>query len=255
MTSILIVYGTGEGQTAKVATGIESILTDRGLDVTTRHVFETTQTDVDEFDAVLIGSSVNNRQHHPEVVTFVKRHQETLAKLPTGFFQLSLASAVSAGWARDGALGFVEQMTEATGWEPDKVGLFAGALKYSQYGRAERIAFRLAAKVMGLDSDTSRDYEYTDWDDVERFAVDFGKFAERDNRKAVRDRDRTSSTFGRSVRRALVVSAVAVGVAAVVYRMTKDGCSNEDESDRTVESRRGLEANDNTYKSSSHSDF
>ncbi|MDS0293668.1 flavodoxin domain-containing protein [Halogeometricum luteum] len=197
MTSILIVYGTGEGQTAKVAAFVESVLADRGFDVTTRHVFETDDADIEAFDAVLVGSSVNNRAHRPEVVAFVERHRETLATLPTGFFQLSLASAVSTKWARDGALGFVDGLTESTGWAPDRVGLFAGALTFSRYGRAQRTLFKLAAIVMGLDGDTTRDYEYTDWADVERFAVEFGEFVERE----VAEHERSCMECGHRARR------------------------------------------------------
>jgi menaquinone-dependent protoporphyrinogen oxidase len=32
---------------------------------------------------------------------------------------------------------------------------------------------RLIAGAAGGDTDTSRDYEYTDWEAVERFAMDF----------------------------------------------------------------------------------
>jgi menaquinone-dependent protoporphyrinogen oxidase len=31
------------------------------------------------------------------------------------------------------------------------------------------------AKKVGSDTDTSRDYEYTDWDEVEGFASDFAE--------------------------------------------------------------------------------
>lgn len=227
MTSILVVYGTGEGQTAKVAARIESVLGDRGFDVTTRHVFETTEGGIDGFDAVLVGSSVNNRQHQPEVVEFVERHADALATVPSGFFQLSLASAASSRWARDGAFGFVEELTESTGWEPDRVGLFAGALRYSQYGRAQRVPFKLGAIVMGLDSDTSQDYEYTDWDDVERFATEFGAFVEHE--QSSQDGARTARAVCRFARRAAVVSVVAVGVVGLVYWMTRCGDSTQNE--------------------------
>ena len=175
MTSFLVTYGTGEGQTAKVAQYIESVLVDRGHDVTTRHVSNVSRVSVDEFDGVLVGSPLNNRRHLPAVIEFVERNRESLAARPSAFFQLSMASAIPLRWAREGAMEYVDDMIEATGWRPDRIGLFAGAVKYTQYDRPTRLLFKLISAVTTGGTDTSRDYEYTDWDAVERFAVEFAR--------------------------------------------------------------------------------
>ncbi|SDD53995.1 menaquinone-dependent protoporphyrinogen oxidase [Natrinema hispanicum] len=178
MVSFLIVYGTDEGQTATVAEYIGTVLTDRGHDVTTRYVTETSDSIVDDVDAVLIGSPVINRKHLRAVVAFVDRNREALAAKPTAFFQLSFASAIPSNWARDGAQEWVDALIERTGWQPDRVGLFAGAVKYTRYGPFTRLFFKLFSAVTTGDTDTSRDYEYTDWDEVEAFATDFAALAE-----------------------------------------------------------------------------
>ena len=175
MPSVLVAYATGEGQSAKVARHVESVLAARGFDVTTRHVSNVP--DVESFDAVVLGGPVNNRRHRPELVEFVTAHREALEDRPTGFFQLSMASAMPFRSAREGAMDFVDRLIAETGWRPDQVALLAGAVKYSQYGRFERALFRLVAAVTTGDTDTSRDYEYTDWDEVERFATAFAEHA------------------------------------------------------------------------------
>ena len=68
----------------------------------------------------------------------------------------------------------VQKNLEA-GWRPDKVALFGGALLYAQYGFIKR---RMMKKIAGdkpgsLGTDTSRDYIYTEWDGVKRFAEHF----------------------------------------------------------------------------------
>jgi menaquinone-dependent protoporphyrinogen oxidase len=57
------------------------------------------------------------------------------------------------------------------------VGLFGGALVYRQYGFFKRLMMKkiVSDKPGGLSTDTSRDHEYTDWDQVARFAEDFLK--------------------------------------------------------------------------------
>lgn len=55
---------------------------------------------------------------------------------------------------------------------------FGGALRYSEYGFLTRLVMkRIAADATG-DTDASRDYEYTDWDEVESFAADFVEYVE-----------------------------------------------------------------------------
>lgn len=67
----------------------------------------------------------------------------------------------------------IEHLMNETGWSPGRVGLFAGALKYTQYDWLKRQLMRMIAKQNGGDTDTSRDVEYTDWDEVRRWTEAF----------------------------------------------------------------------------------
>jgi len=211
MTAILIAYGTTTGQTAKVARCMDEVLTDRGFDVTVHHLQNGDVVDPADYDAVLVGASVTNRAHQPAVVAFVERHASTLAERPSGFFQLSLASAIPWQSAQRGAQDYVDSLTAATGWEPDRIGLFAGTLPYSEFSRPLRWVFQLAAIPTGLGRDTSRDYEYTDWEEVEDFAVTFGEFAEIE-RARVAEAPAGGAGGGSRLRRAAVALG-ALGLA------------------------------------------
>ena len=183
MATFLIVYGTGAGQTAKVARALDGAIADRGHDVTTRHVTNLADVDVGAFDAVLVGASVVNRRHQPEVVRFVEANLDALASRPSAFFQVSLASAMPWRSAREGAMDWVDALVDRTGWQPDDVGLFAGAIAYSRYGGLTRAVFRVAAALSTGDTDASRDYEYTDWEAVEAFGVGFAESVEAGRRE------------------------------------------------------------------------
>jgi len=178
MAAILVAYGTGR-QTAKVAEYVGDDLAERGHDVTLTAVGNASAVDVEAFDGVLVGSPVNNRSHLPEVVEFVEANRETLSGRPSAFFQLSFASIVPSRWAQEGAGEFVDDLVERTGWQPDRVGLFAGAVRYTQYDFVTRLAFKLFSAVTTGDTDTSRDYEYTDWREVDGFADGFAALVER----------------------------------------------------------------------------
>lgn len=173
MASYLIIYGTGEGQTAKVATHIETTLEVMEHDVTVTDIEDLDDTvDVAVYDAVLVGSSIHAGKHHTKVLDFLRQHVDDLESLSSGFFQVSLSSA-GDDEAKATAAGYVESLIESTGWQPDRIGQFGGALRYSEYGFLKRSMMRrLVGRAMGT-TDTSRDYEFTDWDEVTAFTEDF----------------------------------------------------------------------------------
>lgn len=179
MGSFLALYGTGEGQTAKVADRIVEVLLERGHDATAVPAVETPpDLTLEEFDAVLVGASIHVGRHQSAVREFVNTNHDDLGTQPSAFFQLSLSSATSDETRQAEAAGYVEAFLEETGWHPDRIGLFGGALRYSKYGFLKRLMMkRIAAEATG-DTDASHDYEYTDWYEVDSFAADFAAFVE-----------------------------------------------------------------------------
>ena len=64
-------------------------------------------------------------------------------------------------------------------WEPDLVASFAGAIPFTEYGFFKKMLMKFIVRGQFDDKvDTSRDYEYTDWDEVADFADQFGRLVE-----------------------------------------------------------------------------
>jgi menaquinone-dependent protoporphyrinogen oxidase len=117
-------------------------------------------------------------KHPKRVHEFVRAERNALRTRPSAFFQVCLSAAAATRDRRTEGDRYVEEFVAATGWRPDRTAVFAGALRYSQYGFLERAMMKRIAAEMGGDTDTSRDYEYTDWDAVERFAAEFADLVE-----------------------------------------------------------------------------
>jgi menaquinone-dependent protoporphyrinogen oxidase len=217
MASVLVAYGSGEGQTRKVAERLGETLTERGHDVTVARVTDEEASAPEAFDAVLVGSPVNYQKHRRDVVEFVAENEAAISARPNGFFQLSVASTVPFGGAQRADREYLQRFVDRTGWRPDSAGLFAGAVKYSRYGRVERLLFRLIASVTTGDTDTSRDYEYTDWDDVERFAVALAETVE----ARVEEEGDGRRSLARRFARLTGGAAVLAGAAGVAYWAVK----------------------------------
>src|SRR3712207_9275381 len=109
-------------------------------------------------------------KHEDYVRDFVRENRDALERLPSAFFSVSLAAYDDTEVAQ----GYIEEFVQETGWRPSMVGLFGGALLYTQYGFIKRHVMKRIARHKGSpDTDTSRDYVYTEWESVKHFVEEF----------------------------------------------------------------------------------
>jgi len=171
VTKILITYGTSEGQTGKIAEVIADVIRAVGHEVEAVDIRELRGDFPAGYDGVIVGASIHMGKHDKHVVEFVQKNRASLEGVPSAFFSVSLA----AHGDTEEAEGYVEQFEQETGWRPARIALFGGALLYTHYGFVKRHMMKKIAqdKPGHLGTDTSRDYVYTEWDGVKRFAETF----------------------------------------------------------------------------------
>lgn len=175
MARILIVYGTTEGHTAHIVDRMANAIRSEGHEVEVHDSKEVRKHAVTgTFDGIIVGGSVHAGDHQTSLREFVKLNRELLRRVPSAFFSVSLAAAMPDEEAAAERQAMVEKFIRETGWEPRQVETVAGALVYSQYNFFIRHMMKLIVKRHGsTDLDTSRDYDFTDWEAVERFAREF----------------------------------------------------------------------------------
>jgi menaquinone-dependent protoporphyrinogen oxidase len=123
----------------------------------------------------MVGASVHQGRHQAAVSHFVSANLDTLQRVPTAFFSVSLAAASPDADDRAGAEKLIETFVEQTAWHPTLTRTIAGALLYTEYDFLRRWTLKLIMRHEGGPTDTARDYELTDWDDVVRFARQFAR--------------------------------------------------------------------------------
>ena len=176
MSEILVVYASSEGQTAAIAERIANVLDDEGHGVTLVHAAHPPDAlAVSAFDGVLVGASVHKGRHQSSIEAFVREHVDQLNRLPTAFVSVSLTAATPGPEKRVEAREQLQSVLEETGWDPERTQTVAGALAYSEYGLVTRFIMKRIAGREGLDTDTSRDHEYTDWEALDEFAREFAQ--------------------------------------------------------------------------------
>lgn len=165
---ILVTFHSSEGQTAKIADHIAQLLRESGTEVDL-HPVDVAPSPAG-YDAVVVGDSIHVSHHSQELTEYLRHHASALDSIPSALFQVSITSIGTDPDHMAIAQGMVDTLLHATGFRPDAVGLFAGSLAYTKYGWVKRRMVAAIAKKSGLDTDTTRDREYTDWDAVARFA-------------------------------------------------------------------------------------
>ena len=153
MAKILIPYGTSEGQTARIADYISDVLQAHGHQADTLDLRHADHDLPDGYDAVIVGASVHAGKHEGYVADFVRRNLPALQDLPAALFSVSL----SAHGDPEDAEKYVAEFEDSTGWRPDKVAMFGGALLYTQYGFLKRMMMKKIVSSQGSpDTDTGR---------------------------------------------------------------------------------------------------
>lgn len=174
MANVLIVYATKEGQTAKIARHIAQSLTAVGHAAELFDVeHPTPRLDVERFQFAIVGAPVHAQGYPRAVARFVRKNRAFLERIPSAFFSVGLAIASKHSDGRAQTMPLVQKFLAESGWRPRRVEFVAGALQYSKYNPLVRLVMRHIAEKEGGETDTSRDYEYTDFAAVERFAREF----------------------------------------------------------------------------------
>lgn len=175
MSRLLVVYGTTDGQTARIADFLGAEF--RALGVPT----DVVRAGADApgpggYDGVVVAASVHVGGFQRPVMRWVRAHATELQRRRTAFLVVCLG-VLERNPATDAELRrLAERVTVRTGWVPGETQFVAGALHWSRYGLFRTWALRRIVGKAGGNTDTSRDVEYTDWKELRRFA---GHFAAR----------------------------------------------------------------------------
>lgn len=174
MSRILVVYGTTEGHTRKIAEFIGARLLKRGHSV---RVIDAATPEAQQvqpiYDGVIVGGSLHQGRHQSALVHFVRDNLDWMRGLPRAFFSVSLGVASQDAAEAQDARRLAQQFVDDTGLDAGIVRCFAGALLYTRYDWLKRIVMKAIARREGGAVDTSQDHEYTDWADVTRFVDEY----------------------------------------------------------------------------------
>ena len=168
-----VFYATTDGQTQRIAEALSASLRHHGLE---SRAIDVASADArtfrwDRTRAVMLGASLHAGRHQSAAAAFVRAHLAALNARPSVFFSVSLSICSSIPDDVAAAKRIAQAFPDDLGWRPLRVVSVGGRLAYTRYGWLKRRMMRSIARRAGGPTDTSRDHELTNWDEVRATAA------------------------------------------------------------------------------------
>ena len=166
---ILIAYASESGSTAEVAEAIGNALCEEGYAVETKWIKNVK--DINNYDAVIIGSAIIYENWMPEAREFVKSNQDILKDMPVAYFITCMALSSKEEAAMQQAIEYSDKLCDLVPQvKPVSVGRFAGVLDYSKISFLKRMLTKAAMAINNVEEG-----DYRDWDAIRSWAksIDF----------------------------------------------------------------------------------
>jgi menaquinone-dependent protoporphyrinogen oxidase len=173
----LVIYASTHGHTAKVAERIAQAMREQALEVDLRDAATAVNAEPDRYDVVVVGASLHREHHQHEIADWVTAHRAALDRRPSVFFSVSLSAADDSEESRAATRRCIDELCAQTGWTPGRTERIAGCLQYREYDVFTRQLMRLMMKRVGQPTDASKDYDFTDWEAVDRLGREIAQLA------------------------------------------------------------------------------
>jgi menaquinone-dependent protoporphyrinogen oxidase len=157
---ILVAYASLCGSTAEIAEAAGHVLSAKGADVSVCDVADVT--DVESYDAVLLGTAIRMGRPVKSMRTFIRQHAEDVAARPNAVFSVGATPKERTPHAIAEASHFVAPLVSAVA--PLSVALFAGKIDPSQLPLPWRALIEHAEPGSRLSAG-----DWRDWDAIDRW--------------------------------------------------------------------------------------
>lgn len=169
MSKVLILYSTVDGHTLRICRRLRELLAPAGHEASLVELTDTTRVALETFDKVVVGASIRYGKHRPAVAGFLRAHRSVLERKPTALFSVNIV-ARKPNRNTPETNPYLRKLVRSIGWRPARLEVFAGKLDYPRYAFWDRQIIRFIMLLTRGPTDPKAVVDYTDWQQVERFA-------------------------------------------------------------------------------------
>lgn len=163
--SVLIVYATLEGHTAKIARFIGDEIQRAGQQVTLAEISDSAHLPTFEgVDRVVLAAPVHERRHPDAFEAFVAANRKLLEARKTLLVSVGLRVAFEDG--QEEAMDYLEELKMRTDFTPDLEALVAGAVRAGGYDYFQKQVLQRVVLREGDSDLADGEREFTDWQEL-----------------------------------------------------------------------------------------
>jgi menaquinone-dependent protoporphyrinogen oxidase len=164
-----LIYSTIDGQTLKICNEIVAVFQQNKQEIELFNI-EDFKEDLQNYQKIIIGSSIRYGVHHEKIIEFINSNKPTLDTLKTAFFSVNLVARKpekNNAETNPYVVKFFKKIT----WKPTIVEVFAGMLDYKKYKPFDRIMIQFIMWMTKGPTDKNTKIEYTNWEKVKAFGT------------------------------------------------------------------------------------
>ena len=163
----IIIYSTTDGHTKKICDFINSNSSKNNFEVLS--INKISNLDFEKYELIVLGASIRYGKYSPLVFKFVKNYKKILNRKKNAFFSVNVVARKTEKSLPE-TNPYIQKFLKKTNWVPKKIGVFAGKVDYPNYNFINKLAIRLIMYITKGPTDISRSYEFTNWDNIKKFA-------------------------------------------------------------------------------------
>ena len=165
MKKILLTYSTVDGHTKTICEKILSYSETSQVDILPID----SSINIKDYDTVVIGASIRYGKYREEIFEFIKENQELLNSKDNAFFSVNVV-ARKENKNKPETNPYLIKFLNKISWQPKILDVFAGKIDYPKYKFLDKYAIKFIMWITKGPTDTSKVYEFTDWNRVKSFA-------------------------------------------------------------------------------------
>ena len=163
----VIIYSTTDGHTKKICDFINSNSNKNNFEVLS--INKISDLDIEKYELIVLGASIRYGKYSPLVFKFVKNYKKILSKKKNAFFSVNVVARKPEKSSPE-TNPYIQKFLKKTNWVPKKIGVFAGKVDYPSYNIINKFVIRFIMYITKGPTDISRSYEFTNWDNIKKFA-------------------------------------------------------------------------------------
>ena len=165
MKKILLTYSTVDGHTKTICEKILSYSETSQVDILPID----SSINIKDYDTVVIGASIRYGKYRDEIFEFIKENEQLLNSKYNSLFSVNVV-ARKENKNKPETNPYLLKFLNKISWQPKILDVFAGKIDYPKYKFLDKYAIKFIMWITKGPTDTSKVYEFTDWNRVKSFA-------------------------------------------------------------------------------------